>query len=220
MSIKVLTAPGPVCFPLLAVDNKDIDVKFGKDGNSDIILDSSISLIKRKLPIHMVLLSGLSMVSPDFNGTTAILRKGGASDVLSKIIVRNESLPVDFVYGENMEEIKALLNKGKATSAVVMSMSGMKGITLEERAKKAGIYVPGSCSASFEDRSTLNDFRTIYNQGLEEFNKNPEKAAETVSKKLPNKFPLEFIIGTMKSMKPILEKPQDYSKLEGAVLNA
>ena len=33
----------------------------------------------------------------------------------------NVRLPVDFVYGENMEEIKALLNKGKATSAVVMS---------------------------------------------------------------------------------------------------
>jgi hypothetical protein len=220
MSIKIMTAPGPVCFPLLAVENKDIEVKFGKDGNSDIILDSSISLMKRRLPIHMVLLSGLSMVSPDFRGTTAVLRKGGASDVLSKIIVRSEALPVDFVYGENMEEIKALMNKGKATSAVVMSMSGMKGITLEERAMKSGFYVPGSCAASFEDRSVLNEFKQIYNEGLEEFRKNPEKAAETVSKKLPNKFPLEFIIGIMKSMKPIMEEPEDYSKLEVAVLNA
>ena len=54
---------------------------------------------------------------------------------------KSSTLPVDFVYGENMEEIKALLNKGKATSAVVMSMSGMKGITLEERAKKAGLTI-------------------------------------------------------------------------------
>lgn len=220
MNIKILTAPGPVCFPLLATDSEGLEIKFGKDGNSDVILDSSISLIKRRLPIHMVLLSGLSIVSPDFMGTTAVMRKGGASDTLSRIIVRNEHLPVNFVYGENMQEIKNLLNSGKASSAVVMSMSGMDGITLEERALKAGIYVPGSCAASFEDKSIMNEFKNIYTEGFKKLRENPQEFAETVSKKLPSRFPVEFISGTMNSTTQIMEKPENYNKLEEAVLNA
>lgn len=219
MTVKVLSAPGPVCFPLIASGNSDFELKFGKEGKADVILDSSISLMKRDIPINMVLLSGLSIVTPDFGKKTAIMRKGGASDLLSKVIVRKENLETEFLYSDSMEEIKALLREGKADSAVVISVTDMKGSTLEERAGKSGIYVPGSCGASMS-HDLYVQFRNAYEEGLKKFRENPQETAKKVQESLPNKFPLEFIYGTMLRTKPVLEKPGNYTELKEAIVNA
>ena len=219
MVIKVLSAPGPVCFPLLASENNNFEINFGKEGNADIVMDSTISLIKRGLPIDMVLLSGLSIVTPDFERKTVILRKGGASDLLSRVIIKKDGLPTELIYSDSMDEIRTLMKEKKADSAVVLSFAGMKGFTLEERARKSGIYVPGSCGATMGNELYL-EFRAAYNEGLKKFKENPDETAKIVQEKLPNKFPLEFITGTMLKTTPILEKPENYSKLKEAIINA
>jgi hypothetical protein len=219
MVIKILSAPGPVVFPVLAGDNQEYEINFGKEGKSQIILDSSVSLIKRKIPIDMVLLKGLSIVSPDFGRKTVIMRKGGASDVISQIIIKKDKMNTELLYAENMEAIEQAISEGKADSAVIMSSSNFKGITLEQRALKSGIYVPGSCGASM-DKMYEEKFKNLYKDGLEKFRENPQETAINVQNKLPNKFPIEFIVGIMTKMETVLEKPEDYTELKEAILNA
>ncbi|WP_290704418.1 DUF3834 domain-containing protein, partial [Ferroplasma sp. Type II] len=51
--MKVIAAPGPVCYPLVAamMERNDIDIEFKKSSDigeqkPDIVLDSTVSLVK------------------------------------------------------------------------------------------------------------------------------------------------------------------------------
>ncbi len=218
MAIKVISAPGPVCFPLIASKNDEFEIGFAKEGDASIVLDSSVGLIKRGIPIDLVLLSGLSAVSPDFGKKTALWRKGSANDYIAQAIIRREELQTQLIYVENQQEIQNLIARGEADSAILPVTSAQKGVLLEERASRAGLYVPGSCAAKVPGEY-LDQFVEAYNEGIKRFHEDPESTAKYVNSVLPNKFPDGFIHGIILKMKPVLEKPKDYSDLRAEILN-
>ncbi|MGP6207467.1 DUF3834 domain-containing protein [Cuniculiplasma sp. SKW3] len=218
MAIKVIAAPGPVCFPLIASESDKFNISFAKDGDAPIILDSSVGLMKRGIPIDLVLLSGLSVVTPEFGKKMALWRKGSANDYIARAIIRREKLPTQLVYVDNQQDIQNLMAKGEVDSAIVPVSSGQKGTLLEDRASKAGLYIPGSCSAKVPDEY-LNEFLEAYNEGLKRFREKPEETAKYVNSVLPNKFPDEFVHGIILKMKPVLEKPGDYEEIRTEILN-
>ena len=218
MTIKVITAPGPVCFPLLASGSDRFEISFAKEGDAPIILDSSVSLIKRNVPIDMVLLSGLSVVYPDLGQKMALWRRGSANDHIAQAIIRRENLKTELVYVDNPQEISSLIEQGKVDSAILPVTSGRNGIKLEERAARSGLYVPGSCSAKVPEEY-VDLFREAYLQGIDNFRKEPEKTADLVNSKLPSKFNREFVYGSILKMKPVMKEPGDYSELRKELLN-
>ena len=219
MAIKVMAAPGPVCFPMIAARDEEFEIVFSKEGKADIVIDSSVSLIKRGLPIDMILLKGLSMVYPDFGKKLILWRKGSANDYVARAIIGRENLGTEIIYTENQQDIMAFLKEGKADSAILPVTAPMKGITLEERAAKSGIYVPGSCSANL-DMKYADQFKDAYMKGIESFRKDPEKTAEYVLSRLPNKFSVDFIYESIQKMVPVMKEPEDYSVLKEEILNA
>ncbi len=218
MAINVLSAPGPVCFPLLAIEDGEFNLEFGKTGNAQVVIDSSISLIERKLNIDYVLLSGLNLVAPDFGKKTALMRKGGAADKVAQIIKKREKLETEFIYVEGMDEIMESLKNGKADSAIVMALTGMKGPTLEERSLQSGIYLPGSCGASIEN-GLEEEFLGIYKKGLDKLKNDKNNSAMLISQKLNGRFKPEFISGIISSMKTVLAPPEDYELIKRELLN-
>ncbi len=87
--MRIITAPGPVCYPIVAaqMERDDIDIEFAKEGRADIVLDSTVSLVKRGLPIDLVTINNLAVVFPKLGHEVGLARKGGAADVLIRAYV-------------------------------------------------------------------------------------------------------------------------------------
>lgn len=84
--LKVIAAPGPVSYPMIAstMKNKEISIDFGKEGSADVILDSTVSLVRRGIRMDYITVKGLMVVSPDVGRRIGVWRKGSAADVLAR----------------------------------------------------------------------------------------------------------------------------------------
>ncbi|BDR91718.1 hypothetical protein Vsou_08110 [Vulcanisaeta souniana JCM 11219] len=71
--MKIITAPGPVSYPLIlaAREYKDLDLVFGKGSeeyNAYAITDSLTSLVRSSLRIDVVTVKKLMFVYPELKG--------------------------------------------------------------------------------------------------------------------------------------------------------
>ena len=214
--MKVIAAPGPVCYPLVAamMERNDIDIEFKKssdigDQKPDIVLDSTVSLVKSGLPIDYVTIENLSRVTPNLGYKIGMTRKGGASDILFRALVSETHKDVEIQYFDSMSDLMAALNSNKVDTVVVPAMDNA-GISIEEHFKKNNLVIPGSCGATVY--SNEKDFVDAYNLGIKLLKEKPEEAAKFVVSHLPMQFPLEFVINTMKNADLNVHKPENHEE--------
>ncbi len=214
--MKVIAAPGPVCYPLVAamMERKDIDIEFKKSSDigkekPDVVLDSTVSLVKSGLPIDYVTIENLSRVAPKLGYKIGMTRKGGASDILFRAYVGETKKDVEIQYFESMGELMEAMNANKVDTVVVPAMDNA-GVSIEEHFKKNNVAIPGSCGATVYDRE--KDFVDAYNLGIKILKEKPEEAAKFIISHLPMQFPPEFVMNTMKNSDLNVHKPGDYSE--------
>jgi hypothetical protein len=214
--MKVIAAPGPVCYPIVAamMEKKDIDIEFKKSseiGNEkpDVVLDSTVSLVKNGLPIDYVTIENLSRVSPKLGYRVGITRKGGASDVMFRAFVGETGKEVQIEYFETMSDLMGALNSNKVDTVVVPAIDDA-GISIEEYFKKSNINIPGSCGATVYNNE--KEFIDAYNLGIKLLKEKPEETAKFVVSHLPIQFPPGFVESTMKNSDLNVHKPGKYEK--------
>lgn len=197
LPMRILAAPGPVSYPIIAstLRNKDVEITFGKESgeNVDVVLDSTVSLARRNLRIDYVTIKGLMVIHPDVGKRIGVWRKGSAADVLTRALLAKKSISAELVYADEMPQLMALLKDGKVDSVVVSSALA-KGKTFEEL-----LNVPGSCGATVFRNE--DEFVRLYNEGIEIIRQDPEGSAQYVLSKLPIKVQKEFIIGNIMNSK-------------------
>ncbi len=195
--MKVQAAPGPVSYPMIAstLKNKEVKITFGKEGGDDVdvVLDSTVSLVRRNFRIDYITIKGLMVVHPDVGRKIGVWRRGSAADVLTRALLAKKGIRADLVYADEMPQLMALLKEGKVDSVVVSSALA-KGKTFEEL-----LGIPGSCGATVLRNE--EEFLRLYNEGIEIMKQDPEGSAEYVLSKLPIKVPKEFVIGSIMNSK-------------------
>ncbi|AWR95852.1 DUF3834 domain-containing protein [Acidianus brierleyi] len=193
--MKVLAAPGPVSYPIIAskMKNKDIQIVFGKDGNNDVdvILDSTVSLVRRNLKIDYITIKGLMVISPDIGKKIGVWRKGSAADVLTRVLLREKKINAELIYANEMQELVKML-KEKNIDSAVLSSAVAKGKSFEEL-----LNIPGSCGAKVYKNE--DEFIRLYTEGIELIKEDPEGSSEFIASTLPMSVPKDFIIGSMKN---------------------
>ncbi len=189
--IKVIAAPGPVSFPLVAARDEKFDIEFSKDGTGKIVLDSSVSLVKRGIKPNVSLIKKLSVVSPGIGKSIALWRKGSSSDVLMRAVLDLKKINSRIVYADTQKDVMDLLNRGVADSAVILSAFG-RGISFEEILGSHGIAMPGSCAA-YVSPEFRKIFERAYIAGIERIKSDPEETGKYVASVLPVKFDWNFI---------------------------
>ena len=192
--IKVLAAPGQVSYPIIAARNPRFEIVFSKEGNADIVLDSSVSMIKRGLRANVTLISGQSGFMPNIGKRIAIWRKGSAGDVLARAILNLKGMDSSIIYVDDQSKIHEMLSSGEVDSAVVAASD--KIITFEEILAEHGIEMPGSCVAKIGE-SVKKEFLEAYEEGWRRFRENPEENSNYVASILPVKTSPEFIRSAM-----------------------
>jgi len=214
--MKILAAPGPVCYPIVAAQmvRNDIDIEYKKEGKADIILDSTVSLMKRGLPLDYVTIENLSRIEPKLGYKVGMTRKGGASDVLFRAFVNETHQTVEIKYYETMGDLMNAMNSNEIDTIIVPAIDN-SGISIEEYFKKSNIYIPGSCGATVYNHG--KEFVEAYNQGIQLLKEKPEEAAKFIISKLPMQFPAEFVINTMKNSDLNVHKPENYDKFKELV---
>jgi len=195
LPMKVLAAPGPVSYPIIAskMKNKDIQIVFGKDGNNDVdvILDSTVSLVRRNLKIDYITIKGLMVISPDIGKKIGVWRKGSAADVLTRVLLREKKINAELIYANEMQELVKML-KEKNIDSAVLSSAVAKGKSFEEL-----LNIPGSCGAKVYKNE--DEFIRLYTEGIELIKEDPEGSSEFIASTLPMSVPKDFIIGSMKN---------------------
>jgi len=193
--IKIIAAPGPVSYPIVAARSDIFDIVFDKEQKGDIVLDSTVSLVKRGIKFNMSLIRGLSIITPGIGRKIAVWRRGSANDVLLKIVLDLEKMRSDIVYAEDQKEIIELLNSGRVDSAVLASPFG-SGMRFEDLFKKHGLEMPGSCGAYVRE-DLMEAFAEEYRRGVERMRSDPENTSKYVASVLPMKVDPKFIAGTI-----------------------
>lgn len=214
--MKVIAVPGPVSYPLLAATRefKDIQIEFGKEGEADAVLDSSVSLIRRGLPIHYTLIRGLVILHPDLTDKISVWRRGSAGDVLLRSYLSLSQRKAEIVYVENMGDTMKLLREGKVSSALVSPAVG-SGRDLEALLETVGVKSPGSCGAYV--KGNVDELREAYLTGLRMFREDPEGTSEFVADSLPTSSPSTFVAGNVLKTHVTFERTGDYSRFQEVV---
>ncbi len=183
--IKVLAAPGPVSYPIIAAQDSRFDIVFSKEGDADVVLDSSVSMIKRGLKANISLISGLSGFMPKIGNKVAIWRKGSAGDVIARAVLSLKGLSPYLIYVDDQARIREMLSSGEVDSVVTAAANG-KIITFEELLAEHGIEMPGSCVSKVTE-SVRRDFAEAYEEGLRKFRETPVESSNFVASILPVK---------------------------------
>lgn len=211
-----MAAAGPVCYPLVAamMERKDIDIEYKKSsdiGNAkpDVVLDSTVSLVKSGLPIDYVTINGLSRVVPKLGYKVGMTRKGNASDILFRAYIGESKKDVEIQYFESMSDLMGAMNSNKIDTVVVLAIDNA-GISIEDYLKKSNIIIPGSCGATVYNNEA--DFVDSYNLGIKLFKEKPEETAKFVVSKLPMQIPFEFVMSIMKNTILNVHKPDNYDE--------
>ncbi|MEM0279641.1 DUF3834 domain-containing protein [Metallosphaera sp.] len=209
--LKVLAAPGPVSYPMIAATmrNHDILIDFGKEGKADVILDSTVSLVRRGLRLDYITIKGLMVVSPDVGNRMGVWRQGSAADVLTRALLDKKGLKSQLVYSDDMGKLKEMLQNGEVDSIVVASVIS-KGKTFEEL-----LGIPGSCGVHVNgDRE---GFISAYQEGIDIMKQDPQGSAEYVMKRLPVQVNPKMISDLPKVVTLLIERTSDYSDFEQLV---
>lgn len=211
--MKVLAAPGPVSYPIIAstMKNKNIQVIFGKEGeNVDVILDSTVSLVKRGLKIDYITIKGLTSIYPDVGRKIGVWRKGSAADILTRALITLNNIKSEIIYIDDMQKLLSLLEKGEVDSVTISAAFG-KGKTFEEL-----LGIPGSCGATVY--SNEEEFVRAYSEGIEIIKEDPKGSVDYILDKLPIKMSSKFIIGNMMNSEVKVERLKgDYKEFEEIV---
>ncbi|WP_337860047.1 DUF3834 domain-containing protein [Ferroplasma sp.] len=214
--MKVIAAAGPVCYPMVAamMEIKDIEIEFKKSSEigkekPDVVLDSTVSLVKNGLPIDYVTIENLSRVAPKLGYKVGMTRKGGASDILFHALVGETNKEVEIEYFDTMGDLMGAMNSNKVDTVVVPAID-KAGISIEEYFKKSGITIPGSCGATVFNKE--KEFIDAYNLGIKLLKEKPEETAKFVISHLPMQFPVEFVVNTMKNSDLNVHKPENNEK--------
>ncbi|KAA8922797.1 DUF3834 domain-containing protein [Thermoplasma sp.] len=193
--IKIIAAPGPVSYPMIAARSDIFDIVFDKENKGDIVLDSTVSLVKRGIDFNVSLIRGLSVITPGIGRRIGVWRRGSANDVLIRAALDLEKIHADIVYAEDQREIMDLLKSGKVDSAVLASPFG-SGIKFEDLLKKHGIEMPGSCAAYVRD-DLIDQFVKEYSRGIQNMRSDPENTSKYIASVLPIKVDPGFIAGAI-----------------------
>ncbi|MCG3109007.1 hypothetical protein L3N51_01297 [Metallosphaera sp. J1] len=209
--LKVIAAPGPVSYPMIAstMKNKDIMIDFGKEGSADVILDSTVSLVRRGIRTDYITIKGLMVVSPDVGRKIGVWRKGSAADVLTRALLEKKGLKGEVVYADDMPKLMEMLNRKEVDSIVVASPFA-KGKTFEEL-----LGIPGSCGASVNGDHEA--FISAYSEGIELMKQDPQGVAEYIAKKLPIQANPQMIINLPKTTVLGVERIADNSHFENLI---
>ncbi|MGC8609040.1 MAG: DUF3834 domain-containing protein [Thermoplasmata archaeon] len=148
--IKIIAAPGPVSFPLIAARDENFDIEFSKEKKGKIVLDSSVSMLKRGIRPNLSLIQNLSIISPDIGKTIAVWRKGSSNDVLLRASLKLKNADAKIIYMESQKDLMEAFKNGSVDSAVISSASGT-GLPFEDILRDHGINMPGSCTAYVDD---------------------------------------------------------------------
>ncbi|MHB1709287.1 MAG: DUF3834 domain-containing protein [Thermoplasmataceae archaeon] len=205
--IKVLAAPGPVSYPIIAAQDSRFDIVFSKEGDADVVLDSSVSMIKRGLRANVSLISGLSGFMPKIGNRVAIWRKGSAGDVLARTVLSLKGLSPDLIYVEDQARIREMLSSGEVDSVVTAVANG-KIVTFEELLAEHGIKMPGSCVSKVTE-PVRESFIEAYEEGLRKFRDNPIESSNFVASALPVKTSPEFIRNAILGSRAVVKEISD-----------
>jgi ABC-type amino acid transport substrate-binding protein len=213
--MKILAAPGPVSYPIIAskMKNKDIQIFFGKDGNEnvDAILDSTVSLVRRNLKIDYITIKGLMVISPNIGKKIGVWRKGSAADVLTKALLREKNINAELIYANEMQELVNML-KNRSIDSAVLSSALANGKTFEEL-----LNIPGSCGAKVYNGD--DEFIRLYNEGIELIKEDPEGISEFIASNLPMQVPKNFIKMSMTNSLLEVTKLNDDSRFANLIKN-
>ncbi|BCU68925.1 DUF3834 domain-containing protein [Stygiolobus caldivivus] len=189
--MKVLAAPGPVSYPVI-VNNKGIELSFSKEGNADVVLDSTVSLAKRGLKLNYITVKGLMTVYPTVGRKIGVPKMLTAANVLAKALIDTKGLNAEIVGIDDMQKVLEALKKGEIDSAIIPSGIA-KGVTFEEL-----LGIPGSCGANVK-QEFRDSFTSLYNEGIDMFKEDPEGFASKVVSTLGGRVSKEFVINVMKN---------------------
>ncbi len=191
--MKIVTAPGPVSYPLILAtrEYKDLDLVFGKGNevrDAYAIADSLTSLIRGGLRIDVVTVRRLMFVYPELRGPRiAVWRRGSAADVLIRALLDKNGLRAELVYADDWDSVLNLLNTGNVQSAVLnLGVLGHDGEFLEDL-----VGAPGACGAHINGDPQY--FIDVYEAGIEIAKKDLAGAVDYIANKLPMRLPREFI---------------------------
>ena len=137
MRPKVLSAPGPISYPLI-ISGK-VELVFGKEGNRGR-RDRGLHGLPHKEGIraHNGALRGLLAVYPELRSPTAVWRRGSATDVLVRVAYKRlGTRDFELVYYEDFSEAQKLLAEDKVRS-VVGSTAALNGLRLEDLLETLG----------------------------------------------------------------------------------
>ncbi|BFH72240.1 DUF3834 domain-containing protein [Sulfurisphaera javensis] len=195
--IRILAAPGPVSYPLIAyqIKNKDIEITFGKEGTSaDAIVDSTVSLVKRGLRLDYITVKRLMVISPGVReGKIGIWRKGSAADVLTRAVIDKRKLNAEIIYSEDFLQLLNMLKSNQVSSATLSSAIA-KGEAFEDL-----LEVPGSCGIHINNSSAEESIINAYKEGIEIAKQDLDRVADYIVKNLPIKVNKEFVVGVFKN---------------------
>ncbi|QKR01054.1 DUF3834 domain-containing protein [Metallosphaera tengchongensis] len=209
--LNVIAAPGPVSYPMVAASSKykDITIDFGKEGKADVILDSTVSLVKRGVRIDYITIKGLMVVSPDVGRKIGVWRRGSAADVLTKALFHKKGINGEIVYAEDMQKLMELLNQRQVESVVVPAPFG-RGKTFEEL-----LNVPGSCGASI--LANHEEFVRAYSEGIDLMKEDPQGTAEYIASRLPVQANKKMIVDLPRVTTLGVMKMDKYDEFENLV---
>lgn len=207
--IDVIAAPGPVCYPLIAAKDGRFNVEFKREGKAEIILDSSVSMVKRGLPITLSLIRNLSVAYPGIGRKIGIMRRGSSNEILVKAILEIQGKSAEIVTISDFKDLSEMMRTGFIDSAIVPAPFA-EGQPLEKLLADNGVRTPGSCVAYVRD-DLIEDFSKTYASGIREFIREPEEASRYVSSVLPNSTDPDFIMKSILNTDAGVMYPPEHS---------
>jgi len=209
INMKIITAPGPVSYPLIIAGRefKDLELQFGKESrDADAIADSLVSLARRGLRPTVITVRRLMVIYPELRGpNVGVWRRGSAADVLIRAFIDKAGVgDINLVYADDWYSLLNMLNLGQVQSAVlnVALVNDRNAVFLED-----AVGVPGACGIYIngEPEPIIN----VYEAGIELAREDPEGSAEYVIKNLPIKLPKEFVVNVLRRVEYGVFKPSD-----------
>lgn len=193
--IRVIAAPGPVSYPLIASKNKDIEIIFDKDSKEgDAIIDSTVSLIKRGLRINYSLIRRMTLIHPDFGKRIGIWRKGSANDILLQLSLSKLNKTAEVVYFDDMQSMLESMKKGEIDSSVLpVGLNRLNGIYFDDIIDN----FPGNCGLHIINKDAEDVIISAYKKGIENIKNNPNEYSRYVASILPVSVNSEFVSNTI-----------------------
>lgn len=215
MAVKVLAAPGPVSYPLVAAEDRaNISLEFSKEGSADTVVDSIVSLIKRGLRVDYITVKELMTVYPELRGPRiGVWRRGSAADVLVRAAADMYGVRATLIYADEWQQLYRMVSSGDVDSAVLSIAMVNRRPTLE-----AMVGAPGACGVSLLNPESLGSIREAYELGVELMRRDPEGSADIIASRLPIKVPRDFVLGIIRNAEYFFRPAEDMESFTRLVM--